>query len=55
MMRHGFFTTGFPLFHAIVQEEVDQDRVDLRFGMLTKDFTPDKLNAPDAAACTSRQ
>ena len=50
-MRNRFRAfTSLPLFHGVVQEEVNQDRIDSRFGMLTQDLTTDQLHRPNAAA-----
>ena len=35
------------LLHGVVQEEVDEDRVDLRLRVLALDLAPDLLDAPD--------
>ena len=35
------------LLHGVVQEEVNEDRVDLRLRVLALDLAPDLLDAPD--------
>jgi len=39
-----------PFLHGVVQEEVDQDRIYSRLGLLAQDLLPDQLNRPDTAA-----
>ena len=41
---------GHELFHAVVEEKVDEDGIDFRFGVLPIDFPPDELNGPNAAS-----
>lgn len=39
------------LLDGVVEEEVDEDGVESGFGVLTKDFAPEELDAPYAATC----
>lgn len=36
---------------GIVEEKIDEDGIEGRIRVLAEDFTPEELNAPDAAAC----
>lgn len=48
-MRHWFFTGSFELFDFVVEEEVDQDSVDMRIGVISSNLSADELNAPYTA------
>jgi hypothetical protein len=48
MVRKWIISGRFQLFHCVVQEKVDQDCVDVRVRMRLHDFSPDKLDTPDA-------
>lgn len=50
MMRHPSLSLGLQLFHRIVQEKVNQDRVDFCPLMLPHYFPPYEFHAPNAAA-----
>ena len=36
----------FPLLDSVIQEKIDQNCVDLCFGMLLQDLPPQQFNAP---------
>lgn len=51
MMRDGLLPSSLKLLHLVVEEEVDQDGVDVRFRMLPPDFPLDQLYTPYTTSC----
>lgn len=51
MMREWFLTSGFKLFHLVVEEEVNQDGVDVSIRVQSLYFPTNQLNTPNAASC----
>lgn len=47
VMRKWFVASGFQLLHAVVQEEIYKNRIDLSARMATQDLPTYQLNAPD--------
>jgi len=50
MVWDRWYTVGFFLLHGVIQEEVDQDCINIGFGMVLLDLLSDQLNTPDATA-----
>ena len=52
VVRQGLLALRLQFLHGVVQEEVDQDRVDLHLRVLALDLPPDLLDAPDGGGCS---
>lgn len=55
MMRDHFNTSSLLLLDGVVEEEIDEDRVDFGIWMHLLDLALDHLYGPDAAACMRDQ
>ncbi len=54
VMGYQLSSVGLHLLDQIVEEEVYQNGIDVRVGVLAQDLSPDELHAPDAARYVSR-
>ncbi len=53
MMRYRFLAVPLHLFHSVIKEEINQNRINVRFWVLPLDLPPNQLDTPNATRCSS--
>lgn len=55
MVGYLILPSPFPLFHRIIQKEINQHSIDLRLWMIPQDLSPDQLYTPYTTAYSRQQ
>lgn len=50
-MRDNLFASVFHFLYRVVQEEIQEDGIDVSFGVLFHNLPAEQFHAPDTAGC----